>query len=201
MVLNKCYYIFVEKVLIYLTIGWCLKQNIFFFKQKTAYEITVWLEFRRVLFRSVKGDSEAHYLSLTQNIAMKDQLNSAIIKKYPIIPDDYSCPSVQPHLRRRICSDCNMYFATFKELNLHKDSHKRKKSTKKQTSLYPSPISSRSTPPPLPSPPPSPPPPRVRPQRIAAKRRGELCALLPTKNWSGKTWMMSILRVLTLQMN
>ena len=25
---------------------------IFFFKQKTAYEITVWLEFRRVLFRS-----------------------------------------------------------------------------------------------------------------------------------------------------
>ena len=25
----------------------------FFFKQKTAYEITVWLEFRRVLFRSV----------------------------------------------------------------------------------------------------------------------------------------------------
>ena len=25
----------------------------FFFKQKTAYEITRWLEFRRVLFRSV----------------------------------------------------------------------------------------------------------------------------------------------------
>ena len=27
---------------------------IFFFKQKTAYEVTVWLEFRRVLFRSLK---------------------------------------------------------------------------------------------------------------------------------------------------
>ena len=108
---------------------------------------------------------------------MKDQLNSAIIKKYPIIPYDYSCPSVQPHLRRRICSDCNMYFATFKELDLHKDCHKRKKSTKKQTSLFPSPISSGSTPPPQPSPPPSPPPPRVRPQWIAAKRQGELlCA-------------------------
>ena len=26
--------------------------NVFFFKQKTAYEITRWLEFRRVLFRS-----------------------------------------------------------------------------------------------------------------------------------------------------
>ena len=129
------------------------------------------------LLKWVKGDSEAHYLSLTQNIAMKDQLNSAIIKKYPIIPYDYSCPSVQPHLRRRICSDCNMYFATFKELDLHKDCHKRKKSTKKQTSLFPSPISSGSTPPPQPSPPPSPPPPRVRPQRIAAKRQGELlCA-------------------------
>ena len=27
--------------------------NFFFFKQKTAYDITVWLEFRRVLFRSI----------------------------------------------------------------------------------------------------------------------------------------------------
>ena len=27
---------------------------VFFFKQKTAYEITVWLEFRRVLFRSTR---------------------------------------------------------------------------------------------------------------------------------------------------
>src|SRR5437764_8832873 len=31
----------------------------FFFKQKTAYEIHRWLEFRRVLFRS-HGDSAAH---------------------------------------------------------------------------------------------------------------------------------------------
>src|SRR6266705_3638744 len=29
--------------------------NFFFFKQKTAYEIVRWLEFRRVLFRSVSG--------------------------------------------------------------------------------------------------------------------------------------------------
>ena len=28
--------------------------NVFFFKQRTAYEITVWLEFRRVLFRSAR---------------------------------------------------------------------------------------------------------------------------------------------------
>src|SRR5207237_5632556 len=28
---------------------------VFFFKQKTAYEVQVWLEFRRVLFRSVQG--------------------------------------------------------------------------------------------------------------------------------------------------
>ena len=32
----------------------------FFFKQKTAYEITVWLEFRRVLFRSACGMSCGH---------------------------------------------------------------------------------------------------------------------------------------------
>ena len=31
----------------------------FFFKQKTAYEITVWLEFRRVLFRSGVTESNA----------------------------------------------------------------------------------------------------------------------------------------------
>ena len=151
------------------------------------------------LLKWVKGDSEAHYLSLTQNIAMKDQLNSAIIKKYPIIPYDYSCPSVQPHLRRRICSDCNMYFATFKELDLHKDCHKRKKSTKKQTSLFPSPISSGSTPAPQPSPPSSPPPPRGQNESLQSTKVNS-CALLPTKNWSGWAWVMSILRVLTFQM-
>jgi len=30
---------------------------VFFFKQKTAYEILAWLEFRRVLFRSTAGHS------------------------------------------------------------------------------------------------------------------------------------------------
>ena len=34
-------------------IDMCVILCFFFFKQKTAYEITVWLEFRRVLFRSV----------------------------------------------------------------------------------------------------------------------------------------------------
>ena len=31
----------------------------FFFKQKTAYEIHQWLEFRRVLFRSTQANSGA----------------------------------------------------------------------------------------------------------------------------------------------
>ena len=31
---------------------------VFFFKKKTAYEITVWLEFRRVLFRSLLNKSQ-----------------------------------------------------------------------------------------------------------------------------------------------
>ena len=36
---------------------------VFFFKQKTAYEITVWLEFRRVLFRSDQRQSRvSHYI-------------------------------------------------------------------------------------------------------------------------------------------
>ena len=41
--------------------GWC----VFFFKQKTAYEITVWLEFRRVLFRSalILSNFSKHSLS------------------------------------------------------------------------------------------------------------------------------------------
>ena len=29
-----------------------ISKNVFFFKQKTAYEVVMWLEFRRVLFRS-----------------------------------------------------------------------------------------------------------------------------------------------------
>ena len=34
-------------------------QTFFFFKQEPAYEIWLWLDFRRVLFRSDTGSSEA----------------------------------------------------------------------------------------------------------------------------------------------
>ena len=48
---SVCWY-FVEDFCIYIHQGYWLVISFFFFKQKTAYEITVWLEFRRVLFRS-----------------------------------------------------------------------------------------------------------------------------------------------------
>ena len=37
---------------------------IFFFKQKTAYEIVMWLEFRRVLFRSISNVSVEYQMTI-----------------------------------------------------------------------------------------------------------------------------------------
>ena len=50
------------------------KWKFFFFKQKTAYEITVWLEFRRVLFRS-------HHMDYNPNMSLWDEFRQNLRPK------------------------------------------------------------------------------------------------------------------------
>ena len=95
----------------------------------------------------------------SQNLAMKDQLNSAALKKFPRgVPYDYRCPAVQDVVNRRLCSTYGIYFASTKEVTNLKPIHNVRRQMQKEND-----------PPPLP---------RPRPQRVAAKRQGELlCAL------------------------
>ena len=48
-----------------------------------------------------KRDVDAHYLSLTQNLALKSQLGVTVLKNFPKgIPYDYSCPDAQNIMER-----------------------------------------------------------------------------------------------------
>lgn len=40
--------------------------------------------------------------------------------QFPILPYDYHCPSVQSDLKERICPECNIYFASKKNLKDHR---------------------------------------------------------------------------------
>ena len=68
----------------------------------------------------VKKDVDAHYLSLTQNLALKTQLGVTALKNFRKgIPYDYSCPAAQNIIERSLCSKCGLYLASIKELSLH----------------------------------------------------------------------------------
>ena len=126
----------------------------------------------------VKRDVDAHYLFLTQNLALKVQLGVTTMKGFPKgKPYDYSCPATQNITKRRLCSKCGWYLASVKEVSLHKQMHKKQKTTPSD----------------IPSEPPSKhsaetvQPPRIRPQRVAAWRQKELlCAFqFPVLEWMG----------------
>lgn len=62
-------------------------------------------------------------LTLRQSIDMKP-----VDEKLKFIPFDYYCPSVHTQISRRVCKECQMYFASIKSLTAHKKCmHKRKK--------------------------------------------------------------------------
>jgi hypothetical protein len=67
--------------------------------------------------------SKNHFVSLFLNIALdKSILPSKALKKFPKgLPYDFSCPSVENVLPRRVCADCGVYFATIKSMKLHKN--------------------------------------------------------------------------------
>ena len=53
----------------------------------------------------MKHDDDAHYLSLSQNLAFKAQVGVTALKNFPKgIPYDYNCPAAQDVISRGLCS-------------------------------------------------------------------------------------------------
>ena len=68
----------------------------------------------------VKRDVDAHYLSLTRNLALKAHFGVTALKNFPKgIPYDYSCPAAQNIMEWRLFSKCGLYLASIKEVSLH----------------------------------------------------------------------------------
>ena len=90
------------------------------------------------------------------------------LKNFPKgIPYDYSCPAVQNIMERRLYSKCGLYLASVKEVSLHEQMHKRQKTTPSDIPYEPPSKQSTET---VQTP-------RLRPQRVAARRQKELlCA-------------------------
>src|SRR5215204_4537667 len=81
----------------------CVYFFFFFFKQKTAYELTVWLEFRRVLFRSL------------------DELVEPRVAGVGLVPRVAAAPGEEPGERseeRRVGKECRSRWSPY-----HKKQH------------------------------------------------------------------------------
>ena len=111
---------------------------------------------------------DAHYLFLTQTLALKAQLGVTTLKNFPrCIAYDYSCPAAQNIMERRLCSKCGLYLASIKEVSLHEQMHKKQKTTPSDIPSEPPSKQSAKTVQ----------PPRLRPQHVAARQQKELlCA-------------------------
>lgn len=92
------------------------------------------------------------YVSVYQRLALKEDVLPPLARTYPTLPYDFACPSVQPMLNRRTCTQCKKYFASIKSLKSHKFSHK---SSGLETSTQ-----------------------RLAVKRVAAKRQRELMCLI-----------------------
>lgn len=92
--------------------------------------------------------AKTKFLPFFQRLSLK--IVSAEMLRYPILPYDFHCPTVQRSLLLRICSDCGLYFGAQVHLTEHK-----KKIHQKQVTTAPR-----------------------RSKRLIAKRRGEVMCLL-----------------------
>ena len=106
-------------------------------------------------------------LSLTQNLALKAQLGVTTLKNFPKgISYHYSCDAAQNIMESRLCSKCELYLASIREVSLHEQMHKKQKTTPSDIPSEPPSMKSAETVQ----------PPRLRPQRVTARRQKELCA-------------------------
>ena len=111
----------------------------------------------------VRRDADAHYLSITENLALKAQVRVTALKNFPKgIPYDYSCPAAQNIIEKLLCFKCELYLSSIKEVSLHEQMHKKQKTTPFDIPSEPPSKQSAETVQ----------PPRLRPQRcsLATKR-------------------------------
>ena len=90
-------------------------------------------------------------------------------------------------MERRLYSKCGLYLASVKEVSLHEQMHKRQKTTPSDIPYEPPSKQSTET---VQTP-------RLRPQRVAARRQKELRVRSSSRNLSGWNLMMLTLRALS----
>ena len=105
---------------------------------------------------------------MTQDLPLKAELGVTALKNFPKgIRYDYSCSAAQNIMKRRLCSKFGLCLASIKELYLHEQMHNKQRTTPSDISSEPPSKQSAETVQ----------PPRLRPQRVAARRQKELlCA-------------------------
>ena len=70
--------------------------------------------------KQIQRDVDAHYLSLSGNLAFKAQIDVTAFKHFPkCVPYYYSCPAVEDVINKRLRSVCGLYLASIKELSSH----------------------------------------------------------------------------------
>ena len=122
--------------------------------------------------KRVKQDVDAHYLFLTQNLALKAQLGATTLQNFPkSISYVYSYSAAQKIMERRLCSKCGLNLASIKEVFSLEKMHKKQKTTPSDNPSEPTNKESAETVQ----------PPRLRPQRVAARRqkRNTVCVPIP----------------------
>ena len=77
-------------------------------------------------------------LSLTQILALKAQIGVNTLKNFlKGIQYDYSCPTAQNIMERRLFSKSELHLASIKEVSLHEQMHKKQKTTSSDISSEP----------------------------------------------------------------
>ena len=80
--------------------------------------------------KRVKQDVDAHYLFVTQNLALEAQLGATTLQNFPkSISYVYSYSAAQNIMERRLCSKCGLYVASIKEVFSHEQMDKKQKTT------------------------------------------------------------------------
>ena len=80
--------------------------------------------------KGIKQDINAHYLSLTQNLALKAQLGVTALNNFPKgILYGYSCLAAENIMERQLCSKCGLYLAPIKEVSLHEQMRQKQKTS------------------------------------------------------------------------
>ena len=82
-------------------------------------------------------DPDSHFVPLFQRISLDNFIIESIHDFNDNIPYDYFCPTIRTHLKERICSTCNKYFASKKSVQNHMRAFKHKVSSHSSMKIKP----------------------------------------------------------------